>query len=83
MTTAILKRQFIKDATGNPVGVILPLEEFALVENILDSHHPQSDEPDRLAQMAQAAKDPQFMADLHHTMSAFSNTDTEWWESEQ
>jgi len=82
MVTATLKRQFIKDATGNPVGVILPLEEFALVENILDSYRPHPYEPDRLAQMAQAAKDPLFMADLRSTMSAFSNTDTEWWESE-
>ena len=31
MTVTILRRQFITDAAGNPVGVILPLEEFALL----------------------------------------------------
>jgi hypothetical protein len=36
----VLKRQFIKDAEGNPVGVILPLEEFVLVEELLDQHFP-------------------------------------------
>ncbi len=83
MTTAVLKRQFIKDATGNPIGVILPLEEFALVENILDSHRPLPYRPDPLTQMAKAVKDPLFMADLHNTMLTFSDIDTEWWESEQ
>ncbi len=40
----LLKRQFITDAEGNPVGVILPLEEFALVEDLLEQHFPTSGE---------------------------------------
>ena len=36
MDTLVLKRQLITDATGKPVGVILPLEEYALVEAILN-----------------------------------------------
>jgi hypothetical protein len=40
----ILKRQFITDKEGNPVGVILPLEEFALVEDILEQQFPTSEE---------------------------------------
>ncbi len=40
MITTALKRQFITDAVGNLVGVILPLEEFALVEEILEQRFP-------------------------------------------
>jgi hypothetical protein len=83
MTTTVLKRQFITDAMGNPIGVILPLEEFALVEDILEQHFPISNEADKLDQMEQAVNDPLFMADLHDTMSAFAESDTEWWEPAQ
>lgn len=38
MDTIILKRQLITDASGKPVGVILPLEEYALVEAILEKN---------------------------------------------
>jgi hypothetical protein len=38
MDTLVLKRQLITDATGKPVGVILPLEEYRLVEAILDQN---------------------------------------------
>jgi hypothetical protein len=31
MSSAILKRQSITDREGNPIGVILSMEEFALV----------------------------------------------------
>ncbi len=80
MTIVVLKRQFITDAAGNPVGVILPLEEFALVEEILEQRCPTLSEADKLVQMEQAANDPLFIADLHETMSAFSEADAEWWE---
>jgi hypothetical protein len=40
MDTIILKRQLITDATGKPVGVILPLEEYALVEAVLERNFP-------------------------------------------
>jgi hypothetical protein len=76
----ILKRQFITDVTGNPVGVILPLEEYALVEEILEQHHQTLSEADKLAQMEQAVHDPLFMADLQEVMSAFAESDAEWWE---
>jgi len=80
MTMTVLKRQFITDTAGNPVGVILPLEEFALVEKILEQRFPTADEADKLDQMEQAANDPLFMTDLHETMSAFAEVDAEWWE---
>lgn len=71
MTATILKRQFITDAAGNPVGVILPLEEFELVEKILEQRFPTSGEADKLERMKRAAHDPLFLEDLHETMSAF------------
>ena len=71
MTMAVLKRQWIRDAAGNPIGVILPLEEFALLENILEQRLPLLSEADKLDRMQQAASDPLFLADLHDTMSAF------------
>jgi hypothetical protein len=40
MAGTVLKRQFITDASGNPVGVILPLEEYALVEETLKQRLP-------------------------------------------
>ena len=36
MTTTVLKRQIIRDAEDNPIAVILPIDEFALVEDLLD-----------------------------------------------
>jgi hypothetical protein len=76
----VLKRQFITDAAGNPIGVILPLEEFVLVKEMLEQHSQTPNKADKLAQMAQAANDPLFMADLQETMSAFTEVDAEWWE---
>jgi len=83
MTTTVLKRQFITDAVGNPIGVILPLEEFVLVEEILEQRFPTPSDADKLDQMEQAASDPLFMADLHETMLAFADVDAEWWEPSQ
>jgi hypothetical protein len=40
MSGTALKRQFIRDAEGRPIGVILPLEEFTLVEQFLEQHAP-------------------------------------------
>jgi hypothetical protein len=80
MTTITLKRQYITDATGKPIGVILPLEEFSLVEKLLEQHFPPLDQSDKLAQMEQALNDPLFLADLRETMSAFADVDAEWWE---
>ncbi len=80
MATAVLKRQFITDAAGDPIGVILPLEEFALVEEILAQRPATASEAARLDQMAQAVLAPPFVADLRETMAAFAGVDAEWWE---
>jgi len=60
-------------AAGNPLGVILPLEEFALVEETLRQRLPVPDTADKLAHMEQAADDALFMDDLRETMSAFDS----------
>ncbi len=78
MTT--LKRQFVTDAEGNTIGVILPLEEYALVKEILEQRTRVPSEADKLAQMEQAANDSLFMADLQEAMGAFAEADAEWWE---
>ena len=81
MTTIMLKRQIINDTVGNPIGVILPLEEYTLVERILNKRFPTVKIDSRLAQMKQAADDPLFMADLEDTMSAYAEIDADWWET--
>jgi len=83
MATTVLKRQFITDAAGNPVGVILPLEEFALVEETLRQRLPVPGTGEKLAQMEQAANDALYMNDLREAMSAFAGTDAQWWEPSQ
>jgi len=83
VTTVVLKRQFITNVAGDPIGVILPLEEFALVEEMLEQRSQILSETDKLDQMERAANDPLFMADLHKAMSAFAKTDAEWWEPPQ
>ena len=75
-----LKRQFITDGEGNAIGVILPLEEYALVEELLEQRTLSSGEADRLTLMEQAARDPLFLADLQETMAAFTEADAEGWE---
>ena len=80
MAMTVLKRQWIRDAAGNPIGVILPLDEFALVEAILEQRFPSVDKAGKLEQMEQAVHDPLFVADLQETMAAFADVDAEWWE---
>jgi len=75
MIQTIVKRQFITDAEGKPIAVILPMEEFALVRDVLDQRTQALDEAGKLAKMEQAAQDPLFLTDLHETMSAFSGAD--------
>jgi hypothetical protein len=87
MSTILLKRQYITDEMGNPIGVILPLNEFALVKDILEQRVPSStDESESdgelLRQIELAATDPLFLADLQETMTAFAHVDTEWWEAD-
>lgn len=80
MATITLQRQFIHDLNGNPVGVILSLEEFALIKDVLEKRT-TSPSLDPVAQMTQAANDPLFMADLHETMADFALVDEEGWEA--
>lgn len=78
-----IKRQFIRDVTGAAIGVILPIEEFARVKDILeqDVASPSMDEADDMLRlMEQAASDPLFIADMNEVMSDFANIDQEWWE---
>jgi hypothetical protein len=78
----ILQRQFITDTKGHPIGIILPLEEYKLVEPILKQRAPvPSNDVDKLKQMEQAAHDARFMADLYDVMSDFATVDAEWWEA--
>ena len=80
MTTIGLKRQWIRDDSGLHVGVILPLEEYALVREILEQKRPASTDEAKVALMRQAVQDPLFIADLQATMTVFAETDGDWWE---
>ena len=83
MTITVVKRQIIRDADDNPIAVILPIEEFALVKDLLDQRSHTANDADKLARMKQAVQDPLFLADLRETMSAFADADAEWWEPTQ
>jgi len=76
----VLKRQFITDADGQPIGIILPLEEFALIATTLEQRLVTQQLEAKLQQIEAASSDPLFLADLGETMTAFAQTDTEWWE---
>ena len=80
---AILKRQFIMDATGGSIGVILPLEEFTLIADVLEQRSQWLTEVEKLELMEQTVNDPLFMADLNETMYAFAATDDSGWEPNQ
>jgi hypothetical protein len=80
MTTTTLKRQFITDADGNPLGVILPVEEFKLIEQILEQRLSETSIDEKTALIEQAANDPLFLADLQETMDDFAAADAEWWD---
>jgi hypothetical protein len=74
----VLPRQFIKDAAGQPVAVILPIEEYALVRPILEGRDDEL--AGKLREIELAAKDPLFLADLTEAMAEFERADAEWWE---
>lgn len=78
MSQAVLVRQFIKDSMGQPVAVILPIEEYALIRPVLESRDREL--AGKLAEMQLAAADPLYLADLREAMTAFQTTDGEWWE---
>jgi hypothetical protein len=77
MAAHVLKRQFIRDAAGNPVGIILPLEEFALVDEVLKQRLEVPSIEDKLSKMKKAANDALFMDDLREAMIAFEEADAE------
>jgi len=81
MAAHVLKRQFIRDSDGNPIGVILPLEEFALVEEALKQRLQATSIAEKINQMKKAAKDDLFMDDLRETMNVFEQADAQWSES--
>jgi len=83
MPATALKRQFISDTEGNPVGILLPLAEFRLVEPFLRRTLGSETESERLLLMEQAATDPLFLTDLRDAMQAFAVSDGEWWDPEQ
>ncbi len=83
LTTTMLKRQYITDADGNPIGIILPLEEFALIEQVLEQRLSDSQMDEKIVLIDQATHDPLFLADLRETMDAFAPADAEWWELPQ
>jgi hypothetical protein len=59
MAETVLKRQFITDAAGNPVAVILPMEEFDLVKEILDQRLPTLNEDGTLDHESQSRRSVQ------------------------
>ena len=75
----MLRRQLITGAAGNPISVILPLEEYMLVAGTLEQRASALLD-DKLRRMEQTTHDPLFMADLAETMVAFEYTDAAWWE---
>jgi hypothetical protein len=77
MSEVVPKRQFITDSAGKPVGVTLPLEQFALAEAILEQQFPTTNNMEKLERMRQAAHDPRFLADFRETTSAFARADAE------
>jgi hypothetical protein len=73
-----VKRQSILDDSGKPIAVLLPIEDYLLVKNVLEQ---KTSMDEKLAQMERAAKDPLFMRDLQETMADFAVTDKHFWES--
>jgi len=83
MTIINLKRQIITDNDGNPVGIILPLDEYDRIKKLLNSQNREDEEEDKLQLIKNAANDPLFLADLEETMSVYQQVDTEWWEPKE
>ena len=80
MTITTLPRQFVTNTDGRKIGVILPISEFNIVENVLEKR--LQEETQLLKQMEEVVKDSLFMEDLNETMNAFAVIDSEWWEQE-
>jgi hypothetical protein len=89
MNTTTLSKQFIIDAQGRQIGVILPIDDYQLVEPILRLYEERSQsgisesDGEKLRKIEQAAHDPLFLADLREVMKDFEHADHEWWEREK
>lgn len=77
---ATLKRQFITDAAGTTIGILLPIDEFALVAETLEQRIAGQRTEALLRQMEAAAHDPLFLADLTEAMADLAPGDADWWE---
>jgi hypothetical protein len=75
-----IKRQFITSETGETIAVVLPVEEYQLIKDVLEK---RLDLPEKLATMQQAVHDPLFLQDLKETMVDFAHADSEWWEPQE
>lgn len=71
MPTVALKRQLITDVTGNTIGVILPLDEYRLIERFLEKSVLDEDN-EKLRRLEIATHDPLFLQDLYENMQAFA-----------
>ena len=80
MTATTLRRQYIRDAGGNAIGVILPIEEYNRVASLLEERFVDDPDKERLEQIEYAVRDPLFLADLRETMAAYEVADAQWWE---
>jgi PHD/YefM family antitoxin component YafN of YafNO toxin-antitoxin module len=71
--------QFVTDADGNKVAVILPIEEYE--EMMEDLQIPNKSTPpgleEKLAAMREAASDELYLADLNEATEDFKHTDAE------
>ena len=85
-TTDMIPTQFITNAQGQPVAVILPVALYERIKPLLDADFAiireddtkqQTDEA-KLQLMEQAVIDPLFLADLEETMQHFVHVDAEW-----
>ncbi|MSP12544.1 MAG: hypothetical protein EXR62_06260 [Chloroflexi bacterium] len=74
MPELMLTRQFIHDSKGNPVAVILPIDEYLLVKDILEELEPEVSK--KLREIELAVQDPLFQLDLEENMKAFEKADT-------
>jgi hypothetical protein len=87
-TTATIRKQFIMDAQGREIGVILPIEDYIFVEPLLRQREQQNPDTiqetleEKLRKIELAANDPLFIADLQEAMDDFKHADAEWWERE-
>jgi len=86
-TQTKIRKQFITDVHGRQIGVILPIEDYILVEPLLRQREQQNETvqesvEEKILQIKQAAGDPRFLADLREVMNDFKYVDAEWWERE-